>query len=217
MNTIKLENISKYYNQTIILDKISYTFKNGYSYLIQGKSGSGKSTLISMISNIIPSNEGQILFNNIDIKNIKIDNYLYSYISIVFQKSHLIDELNVLENVIIKAINNFNRYDEIKTKGLDILNKLNLKNKAYNNISILSGGEQQRLSIARALIVKPKFILIDEPTSSLDSQTANNLIELLIDIVKSEKIGLIITSHDTSIIDYFDKLLYIENKQLVER
>lgn len=220
--TLKLNNVSKEYTQsnlhTSIFKNISYSFENNISYAIMGPSGVGKSTLLHLLAGIERADNGHI---EIDDHRISQNNFeqrialLHAHIGLVFQQPCLINELSVLENVILNSLAN-NRFDQANyDQGKELLNSIGLLEKANSSVTSLSGGQQQRIAILRALFHKPSFILADEPTGSLDKNSANQIMKLLLDYKKKYAMGLIISTHDINIAQQCDVILKIENQNLI--
>jgi ABC-type lipoprotein export system ATPase subunit len=175
---------------------------NGEELLIIGNSGKGKTTLLSLLGGLLKPKSGDILINNTNVTNLnskKTDEFRRLNTGIIFQKSYLIHSLNVLENLELAS------WIFCKNKQTDIcksyLIKLGLRDKMKSRIYELSIGQQQRVSIACALLKKPSIILADEPTSSLDDMNCEIVLNLLIENSKELNSSLIIVSHDTRIKD----------------
>lgn len=202
---IELKNIfKKYKNSNVILDDISMKFNNTGLYFITGKSGSGKSTLLSILSGIDLSFDGQMIVDNLDIKAMSssdINYYRASYVGYVFQDYNLIRDLSVYDNIKIACEISGTNENEIEDvlKKLDIID---LKNKSARE---LSGGEAQRVAIARCLVKHPKVILADEPTGALDKENGENIMNILADL--SREYTVIIVTHDTTFIDKYDSII----------
>ena len=184
-NFLELKNISKNFiteTEIKVLKKLSYTFKKGKVYSLMGPSGAGKSTLLNLISLIdIPSN-GSLKFNNqiIDFsKKNKNDIFRAKNIGIIYQQNNLLPDFTALENVYLASLSNGVNKDLAREKAKDLLKKVGLSNRLEHFPSQLSGGESQRVAIVRAIINDPSIILADEPTGSLDMNTAKNIFELL--------------------------------------
>ena len=184
-NFLELKNISKSFiteTEIKVLKKLSYTFKKGKVYSLMGPSGAGKSTLLNLISLIdIPSN-GSLKFNNqiIDFsKKNKNDIFRAKNIGIIYQQNNLLPDFTALENVYLASLSNGVNKDLAREKAKDLLKKVGLSNRLEHFPSQLSGGESQRVAIVRAIINDPSIILADEPTGSLDMNTAKNIFELL--------------------------------------
>ena len=184
-NFIKLSNISKSFTNhknLRVLKKLTYNFKLGKIYSLMGPSGSGKSTLLNLLSLIDRPSGGVMKYEN---KQIDFNDYNYNdilranKIGIIYQQDNLLPDFTALENVYLAnlAIENNKEVSVIKSKQL--LRKVGLSNRIYHYPAELSGGEKQRVSIARALINNPQVILADEPTGSLDLVTAKNVFDLL--------------------------------------
>lgn len=179
---------------------------------VMGKSGSGKTTLLKMIGGLLPPSSGFVSFKGEDIyqKNEKERSRLRrEKIGFVFQNYELIPELNVQENIIFPLLLSKKAVDKEYLNALYTELELSDKKKRYPEQ--LSGGEQQRTAIARALIAKPELILCDEPTGNLDEVTAKQVMEMLKNIYEKYKTAMIIVTHDKDIAAYADRVLTAEN------
>ena len=184
-NFLKLKNISKHFNtekKIKVLKNLSYNFKKGKIYALMGPSGSGKSTLLNLISLIDRPTIGSIKFND-DLVNFsnnkKNDIFRAKNIGIVYQQNNLLPDFTALENVYLANLSLNNNKDIAMSKAENLLKKIGLSNRSNHFPSQLSGGESQRVAIARAIINDPEIILADEPTGSLDLNTAKEIFQLL--------------------------------------
>jgi putative ABC transport system ATP-binding protein len=193
--------------KTICFENIEIA--EGECLLVLGKSGSGKTTLLNLLSGLSKPDTGEIELNNQLISNLsgqKLDLFRGQNIGIVFQKPHLLAPLSVIEN--LRMANFFSKKKNGKLE--EILNDLGLSHKINSSVLTLSEGESQRVSIARALANEPKLILADEPTSSLDDENAEKVIQLLKE--QSMKIGaaLIIVTHDQRVKNHIPKFIEVK-------
>lgn len=216
MNSIELINCSKSYEKNHkkidVLRNINYKFLKGKFYVIMGESGSGKSTLINIISGLVKSDSGKILFDNKEVKDsnsyAKIRN---KNIGLVFQSFLLHDNLTSLENVMLPLfINSSNKNNH----AFMLFDSLGLKDRINHYPCELSGGEIQRVAIARSLINNPDFILADEPTGNLDKKNEKFIFEYFKKI-SSDKC-IIVVSHNESIKKYADIVLILKEGLLYE-
>ena len=184
-NFIELSNISKIFTtkkNIKVLKKISFKFTQGKIYSLMGPSGSGKSTLLNLISLIDRPSSGSIKFENklVNFKeNKKNDLFRANKIGIIYQQDNLLADFTALENVYFASLAVGNKKNIAKLKATKLLKKVNLSQRLNHYPSELSGGEKQRVSIARALINEPQIILADEPTGSLDQKTSIEIFNLL--------------------------------------
>ena len=172
----------------------------GSTVLVTGNSGKGKTTYLHILAGMLQPNSGEILIDNTDFTNLKgskADKFRGKNIGVVFQKSHFIASLSVLENLEMASWLACGKKHTKRAK--ELLNKLDILEQSHKQPSQLSVGQQQRVSIARALMNEPKVLLADEPTSSLDDKNADNVIELLESLSKEYKAALIIVTHDSRI------------------
>lgn len=218
---ITIKNLSKaFFNGPVKVDifkNLSFTFKQNYSYALIGPSGIGKSTLIHMLAGIDQPSSGSIFLNNQTISKTSFSsriNLRSSLISIVFQKSLLLHELSVLENIMLKKIIHGSTTNIDVAHAKQLLDSINLLDKAEATPTMLSGGQQQKIAILRAVFQAPKFLLADEPTGSLDELSGKQIIHLLLHYKKKCNMGLIISTHDINIAKQCDYIIKIENKQL---
>ena len=203
----------------VVLDDVTYTFKSNHQYALTGVSGIGKSTLMQVLAGLDKPDGGSVLCNGIDIYALephRRSRFIQKHIGFVFQYPSLIDELTVLENVMLKGLIADEPYAQASEKALSLLEKVGLVDKASHSPRTLSGGEQQRVSVARALFTQPTFILADEPTAHLDEQTKSTIIELLSTCSKEWSMGLIIASHDAEVADHMQTVLRLEKGVLKE-
>ena len=184
-NYLQLKNISKNFNidkKIKVLKNLSYDFHKGKVYALMGPSGSGKSTLLNLISLIDRPSLGSIKFSNNQINfNNKNNNDIFraKNIGIVYQQNNLLPDFTALENIYLANLSLNNNKDLAISKAEDLLKKIGLSNRLNHFPSQLSGGESQRVAIARAIINDPEIILADEPTGSLDLNTAKEIFQLL--------------------------------------
>ena len=184
-NFLTLKNISKHFNtekKIKVLKNLSYNFNKGKIYSLMGPSGSGKSTLLNLISLIDRPTLGSIKFNNKPVnftENKKNDIFRSKKIGIIYQQNNLLPDFTALENVYLANLSVNNNKDAALAKAKDLLKKIGLSNRLDHFPSQLSGGECQRVAIARAIINNPEIILADEPTGSLDLNTAKEIFQLL--------------------------------------
>ena len=211
---LQLKNISKHFNtdkKIKVLKNLSYNFNKGKMYALMGPSGSGKSTLLNLISLIDRPSFGSIKFNDklVNFSNNKNnDIFRAKNIGIVYQQNNLLADFTALENVYLANLSINNDKDSAITKAKVLLKKIGLSNRLNHFPSQLSGGECQRVAIARAIINDPEIILADEPTGSLDLNTAKEIFELLNNQKKPNRL-IIFATHNRFFADKADCLLEI--------
>ena len=211
-NFLELKNISKSFiteTEIKVLKKLSYTFKKGKIYSLMGPSGAGKSTLLNLISLIDRPSNGSLKFNNQTIdfsKKNENDIFRAKNIGIIYQQNNLLPDFTALENVYLASLSNGVNKDLAKEKAKDLLKKVGLSNRLEHFPSQLSGGESQRVAIVRAIINDPSIILADEPTGSLDMNTAKNIFELLNNQKSSNRL-IIFATHNRFFANKADCLL----------
>ena len=213
---LRIVDVSKKYKKTNVLNKLNLKVKQGQVIGIIGKSGTGKSTLLKCINRIEEVDEGTIIFEGENIKNIDLVS-LRQKIGLVFQDYTLFEHLNVLENLTIAPIVVKNKNQiEIIEDAKKILQDVGLEDKIYNYPNELSGGQKQRLAIARTLLMEPRILLLDEPTSSLDKETKTEVLKLIMRLVE-KGMTLIIVSHEEELISKAcDKVFKLIDGNLVE-
>ena len=213
-NFLRLKNISKYFNtkkKIKVLNNLSYNFDRGKMYALMGPSGSGKSTLLNLISLIDRPTLGSIKFND-DLVNFtnnkKNDIFRAKNIGIVYQQNNLLPDFTAIENVYLANLSINNDKDSALIKAKDLMRKIGLSNRLNHFPSQLSGGECQRVAIARAIINDPEIILADEPTGSLDLNTAKEIFQLLKNQKKPNRL-IIFATHNRFFANKADCLLEI--------
>lgn len=211
MTLLSLQNISKVYNSNIgnfeVFKEINFQINKNENVFLFGPSGCGKSSLLNIISGLDKPDGGEISFLNNKISN-NHHNFLKNDIGIIFQDHYLISELNIFENIQLKT-NNISAINEI----FDYFRLDGLKNKYPSQ---LSNGQKQRVCVARALVNRPKLLVADEPTSYLDRENADLVIDLIIQSSKKYKVSSIVASHDISFKKKFDNSYTIQEKNLIK-
>ena len=216
---LELNNISKTFetNKKLkVIKNLSYNFKKGKIYSLMGPSGSGKSTLLNLISLIDKPSNGLIKFNNHQInydKKEQNDQLRAKKIGIVYQQNNLLPDFTSLENIYLASLSINNDKDLAISKAKQLLQKIGLSSRADHYPSQLSGGEAQRIAIARAIINDPEIILADEPTGSLDMKTAKIIFKLLKDQKRSDRL-IIFATHNRFFGSKADCLLEILNGKI---
>lgn len=215
---IRLENVYKEYKlgkeNIVALNNVSVEFQEGKMYAIMGRSGSGKSTLVHILGLLDSPTSGHIYLDNKDVTNLKEDKVqeiIGQNIGFVFQKFYLNNNLTALENVILPSlINKEITKDERRKKAIKLLELVGLENRFNHKPKELSGGEAQRVAVARSLINNPEIIIADEPTGNLDKTSELTIFKLLKEISKQDKI-VIVVSHNELIKEYANKVYYLDD------
>ena len=220
MEILKIENITKKYangdKELYALDDVSFTVNQGEFIAIVGPSGSGKSTLLHMIGGIDKPTKGKIYINGTDISSLKPDKmtiFRRRNIGIVYQFYNLIPTLNAEDNIILPVLLDGKKVDKEKLNEIIKLLKIEDRRKAMP--SQLSGGEQQRVSIGRALMNNPSIILADEPTGNLDSMASKEIVEIFKYYNKAYKQTLIIVTHDEKIALQADRIIKLKDGKII--
>ena len=217
MSLIELEHVSKVYKagdqEFKALDDVTLSIEEGEFVVILGPSGAGKSTLLNMLGGLDNPTDGHIKVNDIDISGYnqnELADYRANTVGFIFQFYNLIPTLTVHENVtLVKEIS------KNALSATEMLNKVGLSDHAKKFPSELSGGEQQRVSIARALAKNPKILLCDEPTGALDSSTGVMILKILSEMAKEYKKTVIIVTHNQNIAKIGDKVIHVKNGHIV--
>lgn len=214
---LKLENINKKFGKKEVLKNISFEVHDKEIVAIVGPSGSGKSTLLRCINMIEPPTSGTIKYNKYNImkKNIDINKYRMN-VGMVFQQFNLFSHLTVIENITLVPIKlGLLTKEKAYKKGEKLLNDIGLLNKENEKPINLSGGEQQRVAIVRALMMEPKLLLFDEPTSSLDPQMTREVLELIKKIATTG-MNMMIVSHELNFVkEVATRILFIKDGKII--
>lgn len=185
---------------------------------IVGASGSGKSTLLHILGGLDRPDKGQVLYDNkpiFDMNDEELAGFRNKNIGFIFQFHHLLPEFTALENVFMPALIRQESLDQIKENAHRLLSRLGLSHRTDHRPSQLSGGEQQRVAVARALMNNPGFILADEPTGNLDKKNTRSLLELLFEIRDEEHVALVMVTHDSDIAAKADHVFELSDGRLV--
>ena len=214
MNILELKNVSYQYERTNkrVLSDINLSFERGSLYAIMGKSGSGKTTLLSLISGLDLPSSGEILYNETNLKSLNRDDYRAKGIGVIFQGYNLLTNATVLENILLSMNISDSKEKNKKQFALELLHKVGIdEEKANRKILKLSGGEQQRIGIARALSHNPDIIIADEPTGNLDGETEAGIMEIFKELAYTQKKCVIVVTHSRSVASYADKLVELHS------
>ena len=202
---LKLENVGYKYKDSkddYVFSNINFEFEKGKVYAIKGKSGAGKTTLLSLICGLDKKYDGNIYYQNKNLKKLDLDRYRNNDIGIVFQSYNLLVHMNAIEKVVLSMdINGIKEKNKNKV-ALEYLKQVGLdSNQAKRRVLKLSGGEQQRVAIARSLSYNPNVIIADEPTGNLDLETENDILKIFKDLAKNENKCIIIVTHSKNVSD----------------
>jgi len=218
MAVISIHNITKIYNHSAVpvraLGGVTLEVQKGEFAAIVGPSGSGKTTLLNIIGGLDKPTEGNVVIDDVDISNMKSDaliEFRLNHIGFVFQSYNLIPVLTASENVeFIMLLQGVPRAER-DAKTRELLEAVGLADRGHNRPSELSGGQQQRVAVARALASKPSFVLADEPTANLDSQSAMALLELMEHLNHEHDMTFIFSTHDTRVIQRAHRIITLED------
>ena len=218
-NIIELNNISKTFDnkkKTTVLKNLNFKFKKGKIYSLSGPSGSGKSTLLNLLSLIDRPSSGNIKIDNRNINHNEIeinDKIRSSNIGIVYQEKNLLPDFTAIENVCLASLAANNNYKIAEQESLKIIQKVGLKDRTNHYPSELSGGEMQRIAISRAIVNKPRIILADEPTGSLDHENANQIFNLLFKLKNKDRV-IIFATHNRFFANKADYKISLSNGKI---
>lgn len=212
------KNIHKRYGTVEVLKGVDVAINKGEVVAIVGPSGSGKSTLLHILGTLDKADTGTVNMNNTEINSLngkKLAAFRNKHIGFVFQFHHLLPEFSALENVCIPGWLAGRNKAEVKTEAERLLAMLGLTHRVENKPNQLSGGEQQRVAVARALINKPDIIFADEPTGNLDSANAKELHQLFFDLRKQFNQTFLIVTHNEELAQLSDRVLYMKDGKIV--
>ena len=211
---LKLKNINKTFieprRKIVALNSVNLNLTQGQCVGLLGPSGSGKSTLLQIAGLLDSPTNGEIFINGVKCNSLsheKKNNIRKNHIGFVYQNFYLLDTFSALENVIIPQLINGINFIDAKKRAIKLLSDIGLSKRINNKPRELSGGEKQRVAILRAVANKPKIILADEPTGNLDKKNSENVIKIILNLVKFYKISIIIATHNISLIKRFDKII----------
>lgn len=211
---IKSSNIKKSFGKLHVLKGIDFNITKGEIVSIVGASGAGKTTLLQIIGTLDKPDSGKVLIDDVDVTSLsdkKLAKLRNEKIGFVFQFHHLLPEFTALENVCMPAFLKGVKRKEAEKKALGILDFLNLNDRASHKPNELSGGEQQRVAVARALINDPAVILADEPSGNLDSANKKELHQLFFELRDKFNQTFVIVTHDNELAEMSDRILHIND------
>jgi len=218
---LQIQNLTKTYQsgsrQLTVLHDVSFALESGAACSIVGPSGSGKTTLLGLCAGLDRATSGSVALNGVTLDNLNEDERAEvrgEHVGFIFQSFNLMPTLTALENVMVplelQGKNNVSRY------ALDLLDKVGLADRQHHYPSQLSGGEQQRISIARAFSNQPKILFADEPTGNLDEETGQHIESLIFDLNREAGTTLVIVTHDLGLAEKTQRILRIKGGQLME-
>ena len=220
---IELKNITKIYevnknNIVTALDNINLEIREGELVVLKGASGSGKSTILSLIAALSKPTSGEIVVETSRVSKLS-DNFASDFrrdnIGFVFQKYNLIPALSVKENIILPLVPLNLHVKEIEEKLIRVLKMFHIEHKENQLVKNLSGGEQQRVAITRALMNNPKALLCDEPTGNLDSEMGQEILNILFNLNKKSKTAIVIVTHDKEIARRANRIVEMKDGKII--
>lgn len=216
---VEVKNIDKFFGDLHVLKNISFTLEKGKILSIVGRSGAGKTTLLQIIGTLLKPENGKVYIDGINVLQLngnKLAKFRNQKIGFVFQFHHLLPEFNALENVCIPGFLSGKNEGEVKTRAKEILDFLGLSHRLNHKPNQLSGGEQQRVAVARAIINNPSIILADEPSGNLDTTNKRELHKLFIKLRDQFKQTFIIVTHDKQLANLSDTIIHIKDGEIID-
>ncbi len=221
-NVLELNNVSRHFEQGSekleILKSLSLNIKKGEIVGLVGQSGTGKSTLLQIAGLLEPPNTGDVLIegNKIKLKDDKTrTNLRGNKIGFIYQSHHLLSDFTALENVMMPMLIAGKSKSDAEKVAIDLIDRVGLKDRINHIPAKLSGGEQQRIAIARALSNDPVLILGDEPTGNLDPKTSDIVFDIMLNSVRKSEVGALIVTHNIEIAKKMDRVLELKNGKVV--
>ncbi|MDY6932959.1 MAG: ABC transporter ATP-binding protein [Spirochaetota bacterium] len=220
---LEVENLEKIYgygkNALRVLEKVSLRVEKGEIVSIIGPSGAGKSTLLNMIGCIDGFNSGKLMLLGKDVSNLTVDElsgFRNRHVGFIFQFHNLLNEFTVLENIMIPLLIRRVPNREANRRVKDIIERFNLSQRIHYKPTELSGGECQRIAVARAIVGNPDIVLADEPTGNLDSVNSRILTDTLLDLVRENNTTIIIVTHDKDIAAMTDRTITLVDGNILQ-
>ena len=215
---LSLKNVNYRYQDAekddYVLRNINFEFETGKTYAIKGRSGSGKTTLLSLISGLEKKYEGEIFYQDKDLSKMDLDKYRNSDIGIVFQSYNLLPQFTAEENIILSMDINNNKEKNKEQRAIELMEQVGLnKSLAKRRVLKLSGGEQQRIAIARSLAYNPKIIIADEPTGNLDKETEEEILKIFNRLAHEENKCVIIVTHSPNVCQSVDEVFELKKSK----
>lgn len=216
---IRGENLARYYHRGTevvkAVDGVDITISPGQSLCICGASGSGKTTLINLLAALDVPSSGKLFIHEREVTGLR-ENQLVAVrrgvIGYVFQKFHLIPTLTAYENVALPLM--FLQQKQVPAQIEAVLDRVGLLDRRHHRPAELSGGQMQRVAVARALMANPRVLIADEPTGNLDRQTGDDLMDLFLQLVAEEQISLVLTTHNQALAQRCDRIITMEDGKL---
>ncbi|MFL2869750.1 MAG: ABC transporter ATP-binding protein [Pirellulaceae bacterium] len=201
-----------------VLRGITLELSSGQNLAIVGPSGSGKSTLLHILGTLDRPTSGAVTLDDndpFDLDDQELAAYRNSNIGFIFQDHHLLPQMSVLENVLIPALADGKPGSDLRERALNLLERVGLSDRLHHRPSELSGGERERVAVARSLILSPSLLVADEPTGNLDRTNARQVAELLLDIQRTDNMMLVVVTHSGEIADMLDSKSEIDDGKLI--
>jgi putative ABC transport system ATP-binding protein len=222
MKVIDIKNLHKIYNDSEIqvhaVRGIDLVFEQGEFTTIVGPSGSGKTTLLNLIGGLDKPTEGEIIIDGVNLGQLKsseLIDFRLNNVGFVFQAYNLIPVLTARENIeFIMQLQGKSKKERVK-RAMELLDSVGLADRESSRPGKMSGGEQQRVAVARALASKPKFILADEPTANLDSKSTENLLDIMEKLNHGENITFIFSTHDARVVNKAHRVITVEDGKVI--
>jgi len=217
---LKIENLTKTYKSAgstlRVLNNINFSVEEGSTFSIVGPSGSGKTTLLGLCAGLDRSTSGLVELNNIRLDDLGEDERAQvrnQYVGFIFQNFQLLPTLTALENVMVPL--ELRGEKNARARSMDLLEKVGLADRSHHYPTQLSGGEQQRISLARAFSNQPKILFADEPTGNLDAETSEKMVKLLFDLNRESGTTLILVTHDMELASKTQRIIRIKGGNLI--
>jgi putative ABC transport system ATP-binding protein len=222
MSLITLSNLRKVYTETasdvVAVDSVQLTLEAGEFAALVGPSGCGKTTLLNLIGGLDRPTAGSVVVSGTDLSTLSdadLVRFRLEHIGFVFQAYNLIPVLTALENTVFILELQGVAAAERNRRGMELLDAVGLADKAHHRPAQLSGGQQQRVAVARALASKPAFVLADEPTANLDSKSASTLLDIMVDLNRTEGTLFLFSTHDPRVVDRARRTFHLEDGKVL--
>ena len=215
---IKVKNISKSYKDAIVLNNVSLEINKGDFTAVMGPSGSGKSTLLYSISSMDNPDEGEVIFEGIDVYKLsesELSKFRLNKMGFVFQNSQMLKNLSIFDNIILPGmVAKRESIEVVRARATELMSKMGIEDIKDRDIREVSGGQLQRAAICRAMINSPEILFMDEPTGALNSEAASQVMEILKKL-NQEGISIMLVTHDAKMASMAKKVIYIKDGKLV--